>query len=73
MIILVSLINGCSIHIKGERMTKRQKKIIESYNTHDAPDVSDERLLQMVCDDCNCYASDVIDALIVEDKEKKSK
>lgn len=52
-------------------MTKRQKKIIESYNIHDTPDISDERLLQMVCDDCNCDSYDVVEALMTEEKEKK--
>ena len=52
-------------------MTRKQKKIIESYNIHDMSDVSDERLLAMVCDDCNCDAYDVIEALRAEEKEKE--
>ena len=52
-------------------MTKRQKKIIESYNIHDTSDVSTERLLAMVCDDCNCDFCDVVEALMEEEEEKK--
>ena len=38
-------------------------KIIASYRLHDDDDISTERLLQMVADDCDCSISDVIEAL----------
>lgn len=50
-------------------MTKKQRKIVKSYHLHDTADISDERLLAVVSDECNCDASDVIYALIAENKE----
>lgn len=38
-------------------------KILASYELHDDDDISTERLLQMVADDCHCDVSDVVDAL----------
>lgn len=38
-------------------------KIIASYKLHDDDDISTERLLQMVADDCDCSISDVIEVL----------
>ena len=52
-------------------MTRKQRKIVESYHLHDTADISDERLLAVVSDECNCDASDVIYALIAENKEGK--
>lgn len=52
-------------------MTRKQKKILKSYYLHDTPDVLDERLLAIVSDECNCDASDVINALIAENEEEK--
>lgn len=41
-----------------------KNRILASYELHDTDDVSDERLLQMVADDCNCDISDVLDVLM---------
>ena len=38
-------------------------KILASYELHDDDDISTERLLQMVADDCHCDVSDVVNAL----------
>ncbi len=38
-------------------------KILASYELHDDDDISTERLLQMVADDCNCDVSNVVDVL----------
>jgi len=50
-------------------MTKKQKKIVNFYHLHDTADISDELLLAIVSDECNCDAYDVIEALIAEQKE----
>lgn len=52
-------------------MTEKQRKIVKSYHLHDTADISDERLLAVVSDECNCDASDVIYALIAENKESE--
>ena len=38
-------------------------KILKSYEINDDDDVSTERLLAMVADDCNCDILDVVDVL----------
>lgn len=40
-----------------------KRRIIASYKLHDTDDISTERLLQIVADDCNCEISDVVEAL----------
>lgn len=47
-----------------EEKELREKVILLSYELHDNEDISTERLLQMVADDCLCDISDVIDVLI---------
>jgi hypothetical protein len=42
----------------------RKNEILASYTLHDDDDISTERLLQMVCDDCHCDVEEVIDALM---------
>ena len=44
-------------------MTEKERRIIESWHAHFDEEASSERMIQMVCDDCNCDASDVIDAV----------
>jgi len=39
------------------------EKIKASWDSHDDDDVSTERLLQMVADDCNCDIEDVVETL----------
>lgn len=38
-------------------------KILASYELHDNGDISTERLLQMVADDCGCDVCDVVEVL----------
>ena len=40
-----------------------EERVLSSYELNDTDDVSTERLLAMVADDCNCSISDVIDIL----------
>jgi len=42
---------------------KKAEEIVISYRFHDDGEVSDETLIQMVCDDCSCDAGDVAEAL----------
>jgi len=46
-----------------------KNRILASYEYHDDDDISTERLLQMVADDCHCDISDVIDALKEEEED----
>lgn len=39
------------------------KKILATWDLHDDRDISTERLLQMVADDCGCDTDRVVDAL----------
>ena len=43
---------------------EKKARILASYEYHDAEDVSDERLLQMVADECDCYVDEVLDVLM---------
>ena len=48
---------------KKKQMSKKEARILASYDLHDDGDISTERLLQMVADDCGCDIMDVIDVL----------
>lgn len=48
---------------KKKHMSKKEAHILASYDLHDDDDISTERLLQMVADDCKCDIMDVIDVL----------
>ena len=47
------------------------EQILMSYNSHDDGDISTERLLQMVADDCGCDISDVVNALAESEERSK--
>ena len=50
-----------------------KSKILASYDLHDSNEISTERLLQMVADDCNCSVTHVVDVLYEEyGKEKQN-
>lgn len=40
------------------------KQVLTSYGIHDDDDISTERLLSMVAEDCHCDTNDVVDALL---------
>ena len=40
-----------------------KEQILLSYEIHDDDDISTERLLQMVADDCKCDVYEVVEAL----------
>ena len=46
--------------------TNRIQQIIASYEAHDEDDVSTERLLAMVADDCGWDVSDVVEVLALK-------
>lgn len=48
---------------KQRQMSKKEARILASYDMHDDEDISTEMLLQMVADDCRCDIMDVIDVL----------
>ena len=41
----------------------RDDEIMASWDAHDDDDISTERLIQMVADDCKCGIDDVIETL----------
>ena len=43
--------------------TIRDNEIMDSWDTHDSDDISTERLLQVVADDCKCEVDDVVETL----------
>ena len=51
------------IGISTVNWKNRKKEILASYELHDSDDISTERLLQMVSDDCGVDVSTVIRAL----------
>ena len=53
-------------------MIKKQKRILKSYNAHEDGDISTERLLALVCDDCDCDVDDVMGALMADCKRKQN-
>ena len=44
-------------------MTCQERNIIASWNYWDDGDISTERLLALICDDCECELDEVIEAL----------
>ena len=46
-----------------KRLEISDNEIIESWNAHDDNDVSTEKLLQMVADDCDCGVDYVVETL----------
>lgn len=50
-------------HLNENHMTALERRIIASYNFWDDDDISTERLLALVCDECNCEVDEVVDAL----------
>lgn len=46
-----------------QRMTFKERQIIASYNFWDEDDISTERLLALVCDDCDCEVDEVVEVL----------
>lgn len=38
-------------------------QILVSYELHDDDEISTERLLQMIADDCDCDVSEVVEAI----------
>ncbi len=53
-----------------ESVTKRQKKILASYDLHESmePDISTERLLAMVENDTGADSAEVIEALMADER-----
>ena len=52
-------------------MTKQKmQKILETYDLYDDDDVSTERLLMMVADECRCGVEDVVHALMMAEDAK---
>lgn len=49
----------------------RKRTILDCYERFDSDDISTERLLAMVADECGCDVSDVVDVLYEEHREKK--
>jgi len=45
------------------RMTLKEQEILASYIFFDDDDISTERLLALVCDDCNCEVDEVVSVL----------
>ena len=54
-----------------KRLEISDNEIIESWNAHDDNDVSTEKLLQMVADDCKCEVDDVIETLSRQQDRRK--
>jgi hypothetical protein len=48
---------------RAARRKAFDQRILAAYNLHDDDDISTERLLAMVCDDCGCDVSRVVEAL----------
>jgi hypothetical protein len=48
----------------------KQLDILTTYDMLDDDDISTERLLAMVCDECHCEVDDVIDALVSDGRIK---
>lgn len=46
-----------------QQMTAKERSIMASYNFWDDDDISTERLLALVCDECNCEVDEVTDVL----------
>lgn len=46
-----------------QRMTFKERQIIASYNFWDEDDIATERLLALVCDDCDCEVDEVVEVL----------
>ena len=53
----------------GKKQDIKQLDILTAYDMFD-DDVSTERLLAMVCDECHCEVDDVIDALVSDGRIK---
>lgn len=49
---------------KAERRAAFNARVVASWQMHDTDDISTERLLAMVCDDCGCESDRVVAALI---------
>lgn len=47
-----------------------KEKVLSSYELHDSNEISTERLLQMVADDCECSVLEVVDILYEHSKEE---
>ena len=47
-----------------------KEKVLSSYESHDSNEISTERLLQMVADDCECSVLEVVDILYEHSKEE---
>ena len=64
----MSKCRGCPLtpdicHGEKPDCTIRDNEIMESWDVHDSDDISTERLLQMVADDCKCEVDDVVETL----------
>ncbi len=49
--------------IDEQKMTAKERQIYASYQFWDDDDISTERLLALVCDDCNCDVGEVTDVV----------
>ena len=49
----------------------RDNEIMASWDAHDSDDISTERLLQMVADDCKCEVDDVVETLSRQQDRRK--
>lgn len=59
------------VGIKGLNRENFKSLVLASYELHDDDDISTERLLQMVADDCHCDVSDVVSVLAEESNNGK--
>lgn len=50
----------------------KQLNILATYDMFDDDDISTERLLAMVCDECHCDVDDVINALMQAGRLKEN-
>ena len=50
--------------------TIREQEILASYMFFDEEDISTERLLALVCDDCKCEVDEVVSVLALYGKDE---
>lgn len=59
-------------HAKKLETEIKQLDILTTYDMFDDDDISTERLLAMVCDECHCDVDDVINALMQAGRLKEN-
>ena len=61
---------GWRAHKENGMTKQKMQKILETYDLYDDDDVSTERLLMMVADECRCGVEDVVHALMMAEDAK---